>query len=108
MTAQRATMFGFINELRHSLLPQLEKIHPSASGACLGYIEEMHYAPTMGDMTEVKRLMALLQYTIKDELEWEEDKRLSAADPDYVPRCMRAEKENPGTRVIEQTDGRGT
>jgi hypothetical protein len=49
----------------------------------------MHHAAAMGELAEFKRLLALLNHKIKDELEWEEDKARSAADPDYIPRCMR-------------------
>jgi hypothetical protein len=81
-----ANMHEWIDTFHDSMAAQLEEIHPSAQCICHEYFGEMHMAIDAGDMTEFARL---LQDKIADELMWEEDKLLSAADPSYVPRCMR-------------------
>jgi hypothetical protein len=53
------------------------------------YLAEMEDAIARGDNAKLNRLLRLVQNTIADELECEEDKERSAYEPGYVPRCMR-------------------
>ena len=89
MSASALNMYEWIDTFHDSMAAQLEEIHPSAQCICHEYFGEMHMAIEVGDMAEFARLVKLTQDKIADELEWEQDKLRSAADPHYVPRCMR-------------------
>jgi hypothetical protein len=89
VSANALNIFEWFETFRTSVSAQLDRIHPSAQCICHGYIGEMRMAIEAGDMTEFTRLLRMTQNKIADELEWEEDKRRSAADPRYVPRCCR-------------------
>jgi hypothetical protein len=89
MTASTLDTHEWINSFHASVEAQLAEIHPSARGICREWIHDMHQAADAGDMHELARLIQLTQDKILDELIWEEDKQRSAADPRYVPRCMR-------------------
>jgi hypothetical protein len=78
MTAAAINLHDFIDTFRASVQEQLGEIHPSPANACCGYFEQMHDAARIGNMDEVSRLTALVQHTIAEELEWEEDKLRSA------------------------------
>jgi hypothetical protein len=88
-------IYDWINAFHESVEPQLEQIHPSARRICQEYFSEMHEAAHIGNMDELARLTALVQDKIADELAWEEDKLRSAADPSYIPRCMRPSEAQP-------------
>jgi hypothetical protein len=83
-----ARMHDWIDTFRDSMAAL--EIHPSAQCICHEYFSEMHMAIEAGDMTEFARLLRLTQDKIADELFWEEEKRRSAADPNYVVRYFRA------------------
>jgi hypothetical protein len=89
VSANAVDMHEWINNFSDSLAEQLEQIHPSAQRICHEYLGEMHSAADAGEMDELARLITLTQDKIADELIWEEDKLRSAADPSYIPRCMR-------------------
>jgi len=89
MSASAASMCDWFSAFRESVLPQLSEIHPSAAYVCRGYLAEMEDAIARGDNAKLNRLLRLVQNTIADELECEEDKERSAYEPGYVPRCMR-------------------
>jgi hypothetical protein len=89
MSASATSMQEWFGAFRDSVSSQLDEIHPSAARACRGYLAEMEDAIARGDNAKLNRLLRLVQNTIADELECEEDKERSAYEPGYVPRCMR-------------------
>jgi hypothetical protein len=89
MTAIALDMHEWIIAFLSSVEAKFADIHPSARCSCREWIIDMHRAADAGDMQEVARLMMLTHKKIIDELEWEEDVLRSAADPSYVPRCLR-------------------
>jgi hypothetical protein len=89
MTAAALDIHEWILTFHATVEAQLAEIHPSAQCICLEWIGEMHAAANAGDMDEVARLVEITQDKIADERTWEEDKLRSAADPHYLPRCMR-------------------
>ena len=88
MSATTINMHDWINEFRE-LVPS--HIHPTLRWRCQDLISEMHAPVEAGDNGELPQLINIVREIIADELEWEEDKRLSTNDPKYVPRCMRAQ-----------------
>ena len=89
MSASATSMHEWFGNVRDSVSAQLDEIHPSAARACRGYLAEMEDAIARGDNAKLNRLLRLVQNTIADELECQEDKERSAYEPGYVPRCMR-------------------
>jgi LPS O-antigen subunit length determinant protein (WzzB/FepE family) len=86
MTDAAIDLHDFINAFYNSIPAH---IHPMAQGACRGYVQDMHDAVNAGDMAEFARLVKIAKDKIASEIEWEEDKARSAADPKYIPRRMR-------------------
>jgi hypothetical protein len=64
-------------------------IHPGARMRCSELIQAMQPAANEGDWAKVALLAQLVQSTIDSEVEWEDDKALSAIDRTYIPRCCR-------------------
>jgi hypothetical protein len=89
MSAVALDMHEWIVAFHARVEAKFSDIHPSALCICREWITDMHHAADAGDMAKVARLMVLTRNKIADELIWEEDKLRSAADPSYVPRCMR-------------------
>ena len=89
MSASATDLHRWIEDFHESVAAQLDEIHPMAAGSCREYFGEMHDAVAVSNMAELARLVRLTRDKIADELEWEEDKERSAADPAYVPRCLR-------------------
>lgn len=89
MTDRALNIHRWIEDFHNNVAEQLEQIHPLAKGACEEYFAAMHVAAQAHDSAELARLVQRTRDKIADELMWEEDKLLSAADPSYVPRCCR-------------------
>ena len=86
MSASAIDIHEWTSALRDSVL---DYIHPLALDSIHKWIDAMERAADVGDDTTVARLTADVQQKIRSEVEWEEDKELSAADRSYVPRCCR-------------------